>query len=163
METVRTSIRLPVSAEAAREAFWDLSKLGVLWERILDVRLLYQDRWHQEAMMAVERDGGREDIRIVRFTDGRDITFFNPVPPPMMELHRGAWTFREEAHGGTVIGAFREYRLHARRDEDPRDFAKRSEAFRSAFRERLDRILESARTLCDQNHEKTTAFRRAGP
>jgi hypothetical protein len=140
MDSVEARRVLNCLPDRARSRFWDFASWQRIWDPIASTQVLYDDGVHQEIAMAVERDGGIERVRTVRYLLGGDIVFFSPDPPPTMNVHRGAWRFWP--HGGRCLAvAQREYRLTRRPDEDERAFAARRRRYSERFEERLDAIL----------------------
>jgi len=79
-------------------AFADLAGWKAVLPDVLDVRVLYDDGRHQEFLMTVERPGGPETVRGLRFCKApQRIAMFQPQPPPGFRRMVGVWTFTEEA------------------------------------------------------------------
>jgi hypothetical protein len=142
---MKLSVSLAVAGTVteACEHFWRLDSLRQSWPAIQEVFVRYDDAVLQEADMVVERDGRREHLRIIRLRRGTDIEFFNPVPPPMLRLHRGAWRFTTAGTGRCLITAERELILAGREEESAEQFHSRALAFQAALEARLRSLLES--------------------
>jgi hypothetical protein len=134
---------LSVPVDLAVGAMWDLKKLAASWAPISGTELLYDDGEHQVGLMVVSRGGREERIRIVRFRRDTDIEFFNPVPPPMMEIHRGAWRFRPLDGRHCELLAERNYVLTRAPDEIESAYRARATAFNQELAERLGTMLAS--------------------
>jgi len=124
-------------------SFWDMARLQAFWNPVSHVEVFYDDGDHQEASMSVQRNGQEENIRIIRFRVGSDIVFFNPVPPPMMRYHRGAWRIAPHPQGGCTVSAEREYELIRDMTDSDEEHAARVEAFDLGLASRLQSLLES--------------------
>jgi hypothetical protein len=124
-------------------SFWDMARLQAFWNPVSHVEILYDDGRHQEAWMSVQRNGHEESIRIIRFRVGSDIVFFNPVPPPMMRYHRGAWRIATHPQGGCTVSAERDYELIRNTADSDEEYAARVKAFDLGLQRRLRDLLES--------------------
>ncbi|MBZ4417203.1 hypothetical protein [Myxococcus sp. RHSTA-1-4] len=142
---MKLSVSLAVAGTAAEacERFWKLDSLRQGWPAIQEVSVRYDDTVLQEADMVVEREGRLERIRIIRLRRGTDIEFFNPVPPPMLRLHRGAWRFASAGRARCLITAEREFVLAGRDGEPEEQFQSRTRSFHEALEARLRSLLES--------------------
>lgn len=139
--SVRRNVRVDV--DRALNTFWSEDGISQFWESIEHTEVTVDDGLMQELSMAVERDGQIERIRIVRFREQDEIVFFNPVPPPSMRVHRGAWRFKPGDNGECEVEAEREYRLIRRQDESDHDHRVRRVTFARSLRERLGRLLDA--------------------
>jgi aromatase len=77
------------------------------WEAILPdvecVDILYDDGFHQEYTMVVQRSGRREAIRGARFCRPCSrIDVFQPKPPPGVSRLTGVWLFASCVEGTRV-------------------------------------------------------------
>lgn len=92
-------------------AFADLNNWTQVLPDILDVEVLYDDHYHQEFLMRVERPTGIETIRGIRFCSPTErIEIFQPVPPPLFSRMVGVWTFKA-VEEGTEVKAERWFHL----------------------------------------------------
>lgn len=83
------------------DAFANLSNWQKVLPDVLDVQTIYDDGYHQEFLMTVDRPNGAETIRGIRFCcPNARIELFQPVPPPGFKSMTGCWTFEE--HQGVV-------------------------------------------------------------
>lgn len=100
------------------KAFADLEGWKSVLPDVLDVRVLYDDGAHQEFLMTVERPGGPETVRGVRFCkEPYKIAMFQPTPPPGFRRMVGVWTFAEDDARRTRVTATRWFDLAPGRDE----------------------------------------------
>lgn len=93
-------------------AFADLDGWKGTLPDVLDVRVLYDDGSHQEFLMTVERPGGPETVRGIRFCkEPYKIAMFQPAPPPGFRRMVGLWTFAEDDARRTRVTATRWFDL----------------------------------------------------
>jgi hypothetical protein len=144
---------IDTSSEEMCNAFWDLKKFHKIWDPITQFDILYDDRFHQECLLQVERNHQREQIRIFRFRCENSILFFNTQPPPMMHKHQGAWWIRSLSKSTCLVQAEREYTLLQSPDENASEFKRRAEEFQLIFQARLTRLLH-----CFQLHFQASSL-----
>lgn len=140
---IQQEMTIAASPDVIQKAFWTLSRWQEVWAPMQKITILYQDDFHQEIVMQVNRDGVEECNRTIRFrkADNREIAFFSPLPPPMMILHRGVWRLQGD-NTMTRVTAIREFKL-IREDEDDIAYAHRTMQFADNFNRRLLKILQS--------------------
>jgi ribosome-associated toxin RatA of RatAB toxin-antitoxin module len=73
----------------------------ILWKKILndikDIHIIYDDGYHQEFIMTVERPKGFETVRAIRFCEPySQIEMFQTIPPPGFKYMQGLWSFKEQ-------------------------------------------------------------------
>jgi hypothetical protein len=125
------------------------------WTRILPdvqtVELLYWDGYNQEFRMTVERPGGPETIRGIRYCRPcSSLELFHPVPPPGVKRMAGQWTFKERA-GLTTVVATRTFQLCD--DELDGLGAEREAAFAEILRQALRTNLSRFKNALERHAE----------
>lgn len=94
-------------------AFADLNNWQRVLPDVLHVETLYNDSYHQEFLMTVNRPKGPETIRGIRFCSPNSrIELFQSEPPPGFERMTGVWTF-ENWEEGTRVTVERSFKLAA--------------------------------------------------
>lgn len=80
------------------------------WNKIVpnckDIKIIYNDLENQEFLMElVFPNGESEIVRSIRRCNSSDlvITYFQPKPPTILELHSGSWKFIATSDGTEVI------------------------------------------------------------
>ena len=148
MDQVTVSRSIGMGRRALADLFWDIGAWQRIWNPIEEVVVTYDDGEHQEFVMRVMRDEAEEVVRTVRFRDGTSsISFFSPVPPPMMTRHSGAWVFADAGHRCRV-NALRTYEITHRVGEGPSEYDLRCRSFHEAFAARLQAILDRLASHC---------------
>jgi hypothetical protein len=94
-------------------AFADLAGWPAVLPDTLDVEVLYSDGYNEEFTMTVERPGGPETVRGVRYCrPPHELELFQTTPPPGFARMRGRWEFAPDpATGGSVVVATRDFEL----------------------------------------------------
>jgi hypothetical protein len=156
MRFLRESLVVPASPSVVSQHFWDVNLLRKFWLSITSVEMKYDDGVNQECLMSVYRDAKEEHIRIIRFRNQDEITFFNPEPPPMMSFHRGAWRFQPLPDGSCEVVAEREYELIVRAEESVEAFSCRAIRFQARFEERIRDLLSAFHQYITDSHEVTS-------
>lgn len=115
-----------------------------VWKRVLpdvvDVEVHYMDGYNQEFSMTVERPGGLETVRGVRYCrPPHELELVQTTPPPGLSRMTGAWTFTAEG-GRTTVTASREF-SPLDPDADEQAFA---EKLRGFLRVNLDLFRKAA-------------------
>jgi polyketide cyclase/dehydrase/lipid transport protein len=106
-ETVRVAAEPPV----VYGAFADLDRWVRILPDVLDVEVFYFDGYNQEFSMTVERPGGPETVRGVRYhRPFRELELVQTTPPPGLSRMCGTWRFSDDG-GSTVVTATREFTL----------------------------------------------------
>ncbi|MGA1840878.1 MAG: SRPBCC family protein [bacterium] len=78
---------------------------------VLDIDTIYDDGYHQEFKMTVERPTGNETIRAVRYCIKNSlIEIFQPIPPPIFSKMSGIWKF-ENIDSKTLVISIRNFQL----------------------------------------------------
>jgi len=108
---ITESIFIQQDISTVFNAFADLSNWQRVLSDVLNVETLYDDAYHQEFLMTVERPKGAETIRGIRFCcPNSRIELFQPEPPPGYKRMTGVWTF-DRSEGGTQVTAERWFQL----------------------------------------------------
>jgi hypothetical protein len=150
MTRAAVSVSMRGTPEQLAAQLWDLSALQRFWDPISQTDVLYDDGRHQEATMAVQRDGQLESIRIVRFRRADSIQFFNPEPPPTMTRHAGSWDFQPgRTADETLVVARRDYQLIRGQAESDREYVERCAFFNQRLEHRLGALLQRMRAFVD--------------
>ncbi|MEK8019678.1 MAG: SRPBCC family protein [Candidatus Parabeggiatoa sp.] len=71
------------------------------------VDLLYNEGGYQEFVMNVSTPHGKERFRSIRICRDNifSIEYFQPEPPPVLKLHRGAWVLQSVPEGTNIIAS----------------------------------------------------------
>ncbi|MDQ8705991.1 SRPBCC family protein [Streptomyces sp. LHD-70] len=78
---------------------------------VVGVDVHYMDGYNQEFSMTVERPGGNETVRGVRYCRAPyELELVQTTPPPGLSRMTGLWTFTER-DGRTTVTAARDFRL----------------------------------------------------
>ena len=116
---VTESILINCRLEKTYLAFKDLS----LWEKILPdvkkVNILYDDNFHQEFLMSIDRPSGLETIRGIRYCYPYEmLEVFHPVPPPGIKYMQGTWKFIANNKNSIKVVATRNFSHFNAHDEN---------------------------------------------
>jgi hypothetical protein len=105
------SIVIDREVEKVYDTFLNLDSWTRILPDVLAVEVLYDSGCHQEFLMTVERPGGPETIRGIRFCQLHEsIELFQPVPPPGFRKMAGVWSFKSSGQG-TYITVSRSFAL----------------------------------------------------
>lgn len=100
---ISESITIHQDLKTVFNAFFDLDNWKQVLPDVLEVEVLYDDGYHQEFLMTVERPNGTETIRGIRFCEpNSQIELFQAVPPPGFKSMTGRWTFQPQQDTITV-------------------------------------------------------------
>lgn len=92
----------------------DLDRWLEVLPDVVGVEVHYMDGYNQEFSMTVERPGGLETVRGVRYCrPPYELELVQTTPPPGLSRMTGLWTFTEEG-GRTTVTASREFALLGR-------------------------------------------------
>lgn len=95
-------------------AFADLPGWVAILPDTLAVDVLYFDGYNQEFTMTVERPGGPEAVRGVRYLRPlHELELVQMVPPPGFARMSGRWHFEQADGGASTVTATREFELAA--------------------------------------------------
>jgi ribosome-associated toxin RatA of RatAB toxin-antitoxin module len=110
--SVSTLIEAPV--EEVYDAFADLTRWPEILPDTVSVSVSYFDGYNQEFSMTVERPGGLETIRGVRYCRAPyELELVQMVPPPGFARMGGRWRFAP-CDGGTRVEATRLFEVQGR-------------------------------------------------
>ncbi|MET8630096.1 SRPBCC family protein [Kitasatospora sp. NPDC004669] len=119
MAAITETVVIDAPIEAAYGAFADLDRWPAILPDTLDVQVLYCDGYNQEFTMTVERPGGQETVRGVRYCRAPyELELVQTTPPPLLKRMTGRWNFVEQ-DGRTTVTATREFELLAPPAGDP--------------------------------------------
>lgn len=117
MISQQTIINAPI--EKVYNAYRNIENWKYALSDVLNIEVLYDDNIHQEFKMTVEREFKPETVRTIRFCNDfgneKEITLFQPVPPPQFKSMTGKWSFKKINDNQTL--------LHANRNFDIKDEA----------------------------------------
>ncbi len=89
----------------------DIRKWKEVMDDVVGVSVFYDDGFHQEFDMTVQRGSGQETVRSVRFCyPCSSIEIFQTKPSPLFTSMSGVWRFLEE-NGATLIEATRQFEV----------------------------------------------------
>lgn len=114
-DTVNITETVTVKTPVAKvyEAFADLRRWKEILPDVVEVDVLYFDGYHQEFTMTVERHGGTETVRGIRYCRPHaELEMVQTTPPPGLSRMCGKWAFHE-VDGTTTVTATRAFRLAA--------------------------------------------------
>lgn len=99
--------------EKVYRTFHDFEHWVAALPDVLDVELHYDDGFHQEFSMIVERKGTEETVRGIRFcSPNNTIELFQTSPPPLFKHMTGSWKFTKETRKRTRVTATRHFEMH---------------------------------------------------
>nr|AXM42925.1 first ring cyclase/aromatase [Pyxidicoccus fallax] len=105
----RAEFEESLTISAPPERVYALLQQATGWPELLPhcraVDMRYDDGRNQEFVMTVEVRGSEERIRTIRRcnTHGRNITYFQPEPPPVLREHTGEWRVEPVPGGVRVV------------------------------------------------------------
>ena len=133
--------KLYCSATTCLDLFWDICKWNRFWEPIQKTTVIYNDGAHQEFLMDLNWEGGRSQIRTIRFLNPlKNIDFFSPNPPSPMTQHQGSWNFIPCSDTTCILQAKRSYVLHSRSRKK----------FHTRFKSRISKLLDQVGEWCQK-------------
>jgi ribosome-associated toxin RatA of RatAB toxin-antitoxin module len=122
-KTVAAERVFQARSEQVFAAYWDVLRWPVVLPNVLEVRVGYDDGFHQDFEMVVDKGGAREVVRGARVgAPPRRIEMCQFMPPPGFRIMRGEWRFEPVDAGlalRTRVTAERTFALEdpAREDE----------------------------------------------
>lgn len=117
---IAETITIDAPIERAYDAFADLDRWPTILPDTVAVDVTYFDGYNQEFSMTVERPGGLETVRGVRYCRGpHQLELVQTTPPPAMSRMSGVWNFVPTADGGTAVTATRRFNLHTPQQGGP--------------------------------------------
>lgn len=97
------------------DAYKDINNWKYALSDVLNIDILYDDNIHQEFKMTVERNFQPETVRTIRFCkdfgNEKEITLFQPVPPPQFKSMTGKWNFKKIDDNRTLLQANRNFKI----------------------------------------------------
>jgi hypothetical protein len=110
---IAETITIDAPLERAYDAFADLDRWPSILPDTVGVEITYFDGYNQEFSMTVERPGGLETVRGVRYCrPPYQLELVQTTPPPAMSRMSGVWNFALTADGATEVTATRRFSLH---------------------------------------------------
>jgi len=110
------SIHVNATPEETYAPFADLTRWPEILPDTVEVDVLYFDGYNQEFTMTVERPGGLETVRGIRYCRAPfELELVQTTPPPGFTRMAGSWTFTAE-DGGTRVAADRRFERSSDRD-----------------------------------------------
>ncbi|MFI3133001.1 SRPBCC family protein [Staphylococcus warneri] len=113
MISQQTIINAPI--EKVYNAYRNIENWKYALSDVLNIEVLYDDNIHQEFKMTVEREFKPETVRTIRFCkdfgDEKEITLFQPVPPPQFKSMTGKWFFKKINDNQTLLHANRSFEI----------------------------------------------------
>jgi hypothetical protein len=102
VNSFHTSIIISQGVAEVMQAFWRLEEWPKITRHVNAIDLLFDDENVQVLLMHVDSRGKRDVFKSVRVRQANVIFYFQPVPPPMLRFHRGAWEF-DAVPAGTKV------------------------------------------------------------
>jgi hypothetical protein len=102
MEVFEFAIQIKTDLAAVNKAFWDLEDWTKIAPHVREIEMLYEDENVQVLIMHVVTKNHHDKFKSVRYRRGNTIYYFQPMPPPTLNVHRGFWRFAKEAEGEGV-------------------------------------------------------------
>ena len=93
MNSFHSSVTISRSIAEVMQAFWRLEDWPKITAHVRAIDLLFDDENVQVLLMHVDSRGKRDVFKSVRVRQANVIFYFQPVPPPAVKFHRGAWEF----------------------------------------------------------------------
>jgi len=116
---VTKEVLIESSLSKIYQAFYNFKHWIRALSDVLDVKIFYDDGYHQEFSMTVSRPGGEETVKGIRFCEpDKTIELFQTQPPPLFKKMMGTWRFSNDNKGGVIVSASREFEIL---DDDKQD------------------------------------------
>ncbi len=91
-------------AELVHAALWNIKNWPSLLPHCKDIKVLYEDNVYQEFIMQIMVQDKLESMRSIRCSPSkRKISYFQPEPPALLNLHRGEWILEPLGNQTRVI------------------------------------------------------------
>ncbi|WP_050419498.1 hypothetical protein [Bradyrhizobium tropiciagri] len=102
MNSFHSSVTIARNVTEVMAAFWRLEEWPKITAHVRAIDLLFDDENVQVLLMHVDSRGKRDVFKSVRVRQANVIFYFQPVPPPTLKFHRGAWEFEAVPTGTRV-------------------------------------------------------------
>lgn len=100
---IQESVSIKAPLDVVYNSFEDLRVWKKILPDVIDVNMIYEDSYHQEFTMTVDRPTGPETVRAIRYCNrSNTIELFQPVPPPLFNRMSGEWVFEQDGENITV-------------------------------------------------------------
>jgi len=102
MDSFECAIQIAAAPAVVIDTFWRPERWPSAAAHVRNVEIAYQDDNVQVLWFSVASDGRVDRFKSIRVLHRDSILFYQPAPPPFLEVHSGRWTFRATSEGTTV-------------------------------------------------------------
>lgn len=108
---IAKQITIHAPVKRVYDFYADIRKWEEVMDDILSISISYDDGYHQEFDMTVQRGDRQETVHSIRFCyPYSSIELFQTTPPPLFTSMSGIWKFKEE-NEATYIEAIRQFEV----------------------------------------------------
>lgn len=112
VNTVVEEIVVDAPVQVIYDLYADLDAWPTVLPDVIGVEVRYNDGYNQEFSMTVDRPGGPETVRGIRYCRSpRELEMCQFDTPPMLSRMSGRWTFEGPEQGPTTVRAERRFAM----------------------------------------------------